>query len=91
MQSIDPIKRIDKAVRDAQDTAGYYTRPVLERYPFLFAFLLTLSTASVFTGFHFLVDRIPLLVENPAILIISGFVVLFLTGTLYETLKKGRE
>lgn len=91
MQTNDPIKIIDKVVRGAENAAGKYTRPVLKRYPLLFALLLTFGFSAIITGFHLWAEEVPLFHEHPTYLMLIGLITLFLTGTLYKLLKKGHE
>lgn len=91
MLTNDPIKMFDKVVRGAGDAAGKYTRPVLKRYPLLFALLLTFGFSAIITGFHLWAEEVPLFHEHPVALMLLGMVTLFLTGTLYKLLRKGHE
>jgi hypothetical protein len=75
-------------VKDIHDRAGNYTKPVLRRYPLLFAFMLAFSGAALFHGFDMWADRVPLFEAHPTILMGIGALALALTGTLYEALKK---
>lgn len=84
----DPIEEAEKVVRDLNETAGRYTRPILRRYPFLFAFLITFGVAAIFDGLRFFFDQFEFLKENPFVLISIGVVILLLTGTLYKKLEK---
>ena len=71
-------------IKNLHDEAGKYTKPVLNRYPLLFAFLLTFSLAAVLHGFDLVTDKIPLFEEKPWILIIINIISLLFTGTLYK-------
>lgn len=85
---IDPIQEIEKTIKNAHDTAGKYTQPVLKKYPLSFAFALTFSLAAIIKGFDLVIEKNKLFVEHPYLLIIIGALVLFITGTLYKTLSK---
>ena len=87
----DPIQEAEKIVKNFNDTAGKYTRPVLQHYPFLFAFLLTFGVSAILEGLRFLIEKIEFLTDNPLILILIGVIILLLTGTLYTKLEKGSE
>ncbi|HEY4512488.1 MAG TPA: hypothetical protein VJH63_02395 [Candidatus Paceibacterota bacterium] len=91
MLTNDPIKEFDKLVREAQESARKYSGPIKRRYPFLLTLLLTFGFLSIAVGFHLWAETIPLFHERPAVLILIGMFVLFLTGTLYKVLKKDRE
>jgi len=87
----DPIQEIEKIVKDTNKNVGKYTQPVLSRYPLLFAFLVTFALAAILDGFKFLMEKIEFFVEHPIVLILIGIIVLIFTGTLYKTLKKGKD
>lgn len=87
----DPIKELDRLLREFNDKAGSFTRPVLNRYPLLFAFLITFSVAAILHGFELFTDEVPLLKEHPWYLIVLGSFLLFITGTLYKKLEKDSE
>lgn len=84
----DPLQSIEHMVRDLHDRAGKRTRPVLRRYPLVFAFLLTFSAAAILHGFDLWADDIGLFHEHPSALILIGVAALALTGTLYKALEK---
>ncbi|MEQ1500213.1 MAG: hypothetical protein ABL917_02450 [Parcubacteria group bacterium] len=84
---IDPILEIEKKIRELHDEASKYTKPVLQRYPLIFAFLLTFSLAAILHGFELATDEMSLFRDNPWLLIIIGSVTLLLTGTLYKILE----
>ncbi len=87
----DPILEIERLVKKIHDEAGRYTKPVLNRYPLLFAFLLTFSLAAILHGFELLTDEMPLFREKPWLLMVIGVVMLFFTGTLYKLLENAKE
>ncbi len=87
----NPIQEIERLLQELNDRAGKYTKPVLNRYPLLFAFLLTFSVASILHGFELITDEISLLKDNPIYLILLGSFLLFITGTLYKKLEKDTE
>ena len=87
----DPIQEIEKKIRNIHDEAGRYTKPVLQRYPLLFAFLLTFSLAAILHGFELFTDEIPAFHEHPLSLIGIGVVALLLTGTLYKILESDKK
>lgn len=88
MYEKDPIVKIEKMVREMHDRAGEYAKPVLRRYPLLFAFLLTFSVAAILHGFELWADDVELFHKHPSSLMLIGVVALLLTGTLYKALKK---
>jgi hypothetical protein len=59
---------------------------VISRYPVLFSLLVTMGVAATFLGFEKLVSSVPILDENPVLLLIVGISILAATGTLYKKL-----
>lgn len=85
----DPIHSVEKIVKEVHDTTSKYTEPVLSRYPLLFAFLVIFSASMIMKGFERIIDRIPFLQQNPILLLLTGILMLTLTGSLYKWLNKG--
>jgi len=84
----DPIKKFEDVTKNIHDEVGNVTRPVLKKYPLLFAFLITFSAASIIRGFEVFTDQIEIFEKHPTLLILIGAVSLALTGSLYKTLEK---
>ncbi len=84
----DPIREVERMIKELHDGAGKYTQPVLKRYPLLFAFFLTFSFAAILHGFELLTDEYEFFHTHPSSLIIIGVIALLLTGTLYKILEK---
>lgn len=57
-----------------------------KRLPLLFTLLGTFGLMSTFYGFQHIIQKIPLLANNPFIALIVGLVTLLFTGTLYKKL-----
>lgn len=57
-----------------------------KRFPLLFALLGTFGLVATFYGFQHMIEKIPLLADNPIISLGLGIVVLAITGTLYKKL-----
>lgn len=91
MNKKDPIQQAEKIVRNLNDSSGKYTRPIFQRYPLLFAFLLTFSVSAILEGLRFFFEKISFFRENPSILILIGIVILIITGTLYKKLEEKQE
>ncbi len=91
MYEKDPIQEVERLIKEMHDNAGKYTRPVLSRYPLIFAFLLTFSFAAILHGFELFTDGMSIFKEHPTLLIVLGVLALLLTGTLYKKLEKDGE
>lgn len=87
----DPILEIERMVKEMHDGISQYTNPVLKRYPLFFAFLVTFGFAAILHAFDLITDEIPFVEEHPYYLLLSGVVVLVLTGALYKRLEKSSE
>jgi len=61
-------------------------KAVFERFPLLFTILGAFGLVATFYGFEGIIDQIDVLGDNPMILLLTGLVVLTLTGTLYQKL-----
>lgn len=84
----DPIKQVEKIVKNLHDGAGKYTKPVLSRYPLLFGFLVIFSVAAILHGFELWADQIEFFKEHPGVLILIGVLMLVFTGSLYKELER---
>lgn len=56
------------------------------RFPLLFTLLATFGVVATFYGFQGILEKIPLLAEDPYISLIIGILILVLTGKLYKKL-----
>ena len=88
MSEGDPIKRVETLVEEMHTKIGRFTRPVLDRYPLLFTFLLTFSVAATFHGFELVLQSYRIFQNHPILLLGLGILGLFLTGSLYKGLRK---
>lgn len=85
---IDPLHHIEKAAQDTTKFMGDRTRPVLSRYPLVFAFLVVFGVTAVLYGFDSIIEQVPYLAEHPGIVFAIGLVILIFTGTLYKRLDR---
>ncbi len=56
------------------------------KFPLLFTLLGTFGVVATFYGFEHIIDGIPILANNPIILLVVGVTTLAITGTLYKKL-----
>ena len=56
------------------------------RFPLLFGMLITFGFVSILYGFEKLIDSVDLFANNPWILLITGLVILLVTGAAYKKL-----
>lgn len=59
---------------------------VFKRLPLVFTLLGTFGLVATFYGFQHIIERIPVLANNPYITLGIGLLVLLFTGTLYKRL-----
>lgn len=59
---------------------------VFSRFPLLFTLLGTFGVVATFYGFQRILEKIPLLANDPYIALGVGITILLFTGTLYKRL-----
>lgn len=59
---------------------------IISKFPLPFALLGAFGLVTTFYGFEHFIDQVPLLVENPIILILIGVLCLMITGKFYKKL-----
>lgn len=62
-------------------------KAVFERFPLVFTLLGAFGLVATFYGFEGIIDQLPVLADNPLILLSTGVLTLALTGTLYKKLQ----
>ena len=88
MYNKDPIEQVEKIVKNINDGAAKYTKPVFAHYPLIFAFLITFGATCIIEGLRFFFEEFKFFKENPSVLILIGLLILILTGSLYKKLAK---
>jgi hypothetical protein len=58
----------------------------LQRFRLLFTLTGSFGLVATFYGFEHMIDSIPVLADNPMILLATGVIILFATGKLYQKL-----
>ncbi len=76
-KSVIPFTELDDKIIEK---ARQRRESVAQRYPMTFALLGTFGLVSTFYGFEKLIDRMPLLVSHPWILLVIGIGILSGTG-----------
>ncbi len=56
------------------------------RFPLIFGLTATFGLVSVLYGFEKIIDKVDLFVNNPWILLVTGIVLLLVTGAAYRKL-----
>jgi len=84
----NPIKHMEESLRDINDNTGRKTRSSLKKYPITFALLITFALVSILHGFELFFDEIPFIHNHPWILILTGLIILIVTGSVYKALEK---
>lgn len=81
-----PLKSVQ--LSNVRITDGFiHTRDsVFKRFPLLFTLMGTFGLVATLYGFEHLIDKIPLFVNNPYLLLATGILTLVVTGTLYKKL-----
>lgn len=84
------LHTVEGAMTKATTEVDTYLQPlrqsVLVRFPILFSLLTTFGVVVTFLGLEKIVSAIPVLDQNPILMLILGVSILALTGTLYKKL-----
>ena len=59
---------------------------VFAKFPLVFTLLGTLGVTITYYGLQHLINKVPLLANNPIIAVVIGVAILLFTGTLYKKL-----
>lgn len=87
-EEIDLLKRIEDLTARLNQIFGEKGKGVFGRYPLTFALLIIFGATMVSQGIKELLLEIPIIKDNPFVMIGIGLVILVITGTLYKKLKK---
>ena len=87
---INTVEKVDTTVEHVvQDTDRMMDpirKSVFKRFPISFTLLVTFGVTATLFGFERIISEIAWLNERPLLILISGILVLVLTGTLYKKL-----
>lgn len=75
----DVEERIAHRLADSRDRAAV-------KFPLIFGLAASFGLVSTFYGFEGLINKIPMLQNNPWLVLATGVVVLLVTGTAYRKL-----
>jgi hypothetical protein len=81
------VKEVDGVARTVENTTVHFRKTVLQRFPFLIIGLSTFGLVAVLYSFEQVIDMIPVLNQNPALVFLLGITALGVTGTLYKKLQ----
>lgn len=91
MVKVDTVKERERSLLERERLIAQRIddrrRAVFGRFPLLFTLLGTFGLVATFYGFERLIDQMPLLADNPLILLGTGLSILVLTGSLYKKLQ----
>lgn len=73
-------RKFDQLVEEANK------RSPLKRFPLLFTLLATFGAVLVLYSFEQIADTIPLIRDNPFLMLAIGLLIMVFTGTLYKKL-----
>lgn len=82
----DPINPFVKAEEKLVQNAVRSRESLAQRFPLFFGLTATFGLVSVLYGFEKLIDRVDLFVNNPWILLVTGIILLLVTGAAYKKL-----
>ena len=84
--SSDDTNSLNKAEKQLIEKLVEKRVKVQTKYPLLFIMLVTFGAVATLQGFQRIIDKIPILNNNPWILLVAGLLTLTATGTLYKKL-----
>ena len=86
-------EKVELEIKKLESMGGSVSKRVLgirdsafTKYPLIFVLLSSFGLVATFYGFEKVIDNIPFFVENPNMILISGILVLIITGTLFKKL-----
>ncbi len=85
-KQIDPLKVITDAPKPVVDHLTRHRDSAVKRFPLLFTMLATFGVVATLYGFQRLIDKVDWLSRNPVVMLVTGVIVLLITGTLYKKL-----
>ncbi len=85
---LDLLKKVEELTARMNELFGHKTKHVFMRYPLTFALLIVFGVVMVTDGVKQLLLEIPLFKNSPFIMLLTGILVLIITGTLYKKLNK---
>lgn len=87
-------KKVEEEIKKLEAMGGGVSRKMLglrnsafHKYPLLFVLLSSFGLVATFYGFEKVIDTIPFFSEKPYAILLTGVVVLILTGSLFKKLK----
>ena len=84
----DPLQQTEIIAKEASDYIRKRGKGVFNRYPLLFSFLGTFGVVLIIHGFDGMIEKIAVLNNRPLLLLLTGIIILILTGTLYKRIDK---
>ena len=85
---LDILKRIEELSIKVNDFMSVKTRSVFRRYPLTFIFLILIGVIAVSEGMKDIITHISFFAGHPWRLLVSGLIILIITGSLYKKLDK---
>jgi hypothetical protein len=64
-----------------------YRESAFSRFPLLFVLLSSFGLVATFYGFEKVIDQIDFFSKYPSMVLVTGIIVLIITGSLYKKLK----
>ena len=80
------IQKLEEMGGSMKGTFTQLRDSAFARFPTIFVLLSTFGLVATFYGFEKVIDEIRFFSENPKMILISGIVVLIVTGSLYKKL-----
>lgn len=87
-EQLDLLKKVEELTAKLNESIGNKTKPMLTRYPLIFALLVIVGATMVSQGIKDLILEIYFLKGSPWVMLFLGMIILIITGTLYKNLDK---
>lgn len=87
-EEIDLLKKVEELTARLNQSFSERGKQVFSRYPLTFALLVVFGVTMVSQGVKDLLLSISFLKNEPWIMLLTGIIVLLITGTLYRKLNK---
>ena len=86
--NVNLLRHLEDLSNNINQMMASRTKTVFRRYPITFGLLILLGGVALYEGLKGLIREFGLLEINPFYLILTGLIILTITGTLYKKLEK---
>ncbi len=87
LDNVDLLKQAENSTAKLNQLFNEKGKPVFSRYPLMFSMLVIVGATMLSIGVKELLLEIPILSNQPAVMLLAGVLILIGTGTLFKKLK----